>query len=45
LARNNICFSYCGLTVRRQGGQIEVRGVIDIDTLVMDAVGTMAGGP
>ena len=33
------------LNVRRQGDQLDVRGVIDVDAVVMVVVGSMAGGP
>ena len=33
------------LTVRRQGDQVDVRGVVDVDAVVMVVIGSMAGGP
>lgn len=33
------------LSVRRQGERVDVRGVVDVDAVVMVVVGSMAGGP
>ncbi len=33
------------LSVRRQGDEVDVRGVIDVDAVVMVVISSVAGGP
>ncbi len=33
------------LSVRRHGDEVDVRGVIDVDAVVMVVIGSVAGGP